>query len=229
MPQPDPSCALVDQAIVSRRSIRGFTAQPVPLATVRELLAVASRAPSMTNTQPWQVHVLTGQPLAGLCAEIQAAHAAGESPAPEYGYYPTEWVAPYIDRRRQVGWALYGLLGIGKGDREATARQHRRNYDFFGAPVGLMFTLHRTLQAGSYLDLGMFMQNVMVAARGRGLDTCPQAAFMQWHGIIRRRLGIPAEEVVVCGMALGHADPAEKANELVTPREPVDGFTTFHG
>ena len=135
--------ALVDAAIASRRSIRGFLPTPVPEATVREILAVASRAPSMTNTQPWRVRVLTGAARDRLCAAIEAAHDAGEHPEPGYDYYPREWREPFLGRRRQIGWALYGLLGIGKGDREKTARQHRKNYGFFGAPVGMIFTLDR--------------------------------------------------------------------------------------
>ncbi len=221
------SAAAVDAAITSRRSIRGYLKTPVPEPVVRDILAVASRAPSMTNGQPWLVHVLTGAARDRLCAAIMAEHAAGTPAKGEYPYYPKEWHEPYLGRRRQVGWALYGLLGIGKGDREKTAAQHRRNFDFFGAPVGMIFTTHRDLQAGSYLDLGMFLQNIMVAARARGLDTCAQAAFMDYHAIIRAQLAIPAEHVVVCGMALGHADPAEPANALVSEREPVEGFATF--
>jgi nitroreductase len=220
--------AAVDAAITSRRSIRGFLPTPVPEEVVREILAVASRAPSMTNTQPWRVHVLTGPARDRLSAEIRAAHAAGEEPAPGYPYYPAEWPPQALERRRQIGWALYGLLGIAKGDRAATAAQHRKNYDFFGAPVGMIFTLDRRLGQGSWLDLGMFLQNVMVAARGRGLDTCPQAAFMPWHGIIRRHLPIADEEIVVCGMALGHADPEEPANALTAPRAAVEEFASFH-
>ena len=132
------------------------------MATVREILAVASRAPSMTNPQPWRVYV-----LAVLVRDILAAHDAGEHPSPDYEYYPETWVSPCLDRRRDVGWAPYGLLGIRKGDREATARQHRRNYKFFGAPVGMIFTLHRTLRYGSFLDFGMFLQNIILAARAR--------------------------------------------------------------
>lgn len=223
-----PPWAAVDKAITTRRSIRGFTGRPVPDATVRRILEVASRAPSMTNTQPWRVHVLTGAARDRLSAEIRDAHARGEYPEPEYRYYPQAWRSPYLDRRRQIGWALYGLLGIPKGDREASARYHRRNYDFFGAPVGMIFTLSRDLGLGSWLDLGMFLQNIMVAARARGLDTCPQAAFMNYHAIIRRQLSIPPEEMVVCGMALGHADPEEPANRLLSPREPVEAFASFH-
>jgi nitroreductase len=226
----DPTNAVaVDAAITSRRSIRGFLPTPVPEAVVREILSVASRAPSMTNSQPWRVHVLTGAARERLCAEIRAAHAAGEEPPPGYDYYPSEWPPLALERRRQIGWALYGLLGIAKGDRAATAAQHRKNYDFFGAPVGMIFTLDRRLGRGSWLDLGMFLQNVMIAARGRGLDTCPQAAFMPWHAIIRRRLPITDEEIVVCGMALGHADPDEPANALRAPRAGLEDFCSFYG
>jgi nitroreductase len=217
----------VDQAITSRRSVRGFTRRPVRPEVVREVLAVASRAPSMTNTQPWRVHVLTGGARDRLSDEIRAAHEAGAHPEPEYPYYPQEWASPYLDRRRQIGWALYGLLGIAKGDREAASRQHRRNYDFFGAPVGMIFTLHRALRYGSYLDLGMFLQNIMVAARGRGLHTCPQAAFAPYHKQIRPVLNIPDEEIVVCGMALGHEDTSKPENAFRTDRAPLEEWVTF--
>ena len=144
-------------------------------------------------------------------------------------YYPREWSTPYVERRRKVGWDLYGLLGIGKADKARMHAQHGRNYAFFDAPVGLIFTIDRVMRQGSFLDYGMFLQNVMVAARARGLDTCPQAAFMQFHRIIAAQLAIPASEMVVCGMSLGHADPSRRENELHTEREPVAAFTTFHG
>lgn len=218
----------VDAALLTRRSVRGFTSAPVPPDVVRHILSAASRAPSLTNTQPWHVHVLTGRARARLSAEILAAHEAGESPEMEYQYYPATWQDPYLERRREIGWALYGLLGIAKGDRVATARQHGRNYSFFGAPVGMIFTIDRGLAQGSWLDLGMFMQGIMTAARGYGLDTCAQAAFASYHAIIRRQLTIPEGQIVACGMALGHADPDEPANQLSAPRVPVDGFTQFH-
>jgi nitroreductase len=221
--QPD-----IEAALASRRSVRGFTSEPVERSTIEQILALASRAPSMTNTQPWRVHVLTGAARDRLCAEILAAHEADQNPSIEYDYYPKAWKEPYLARRRQIGWALYGLLGIGKGDREGTKRQSGRNYDFFGAPVGMMFTIDRDLGLGSWLDLGMFLENIMIAARGAGLDTCPQAAFANHHEIIRRQLAIPDNEILVCGMAVGHEDKSEKANELVAPREPVSAFTTFH-
>lgn len=228
-PTPE-SIAAVDAAITSRRSLRAFLPTPVPRETIEQILAVAARAPSGTNTQPWKVTVLTGDAKARLCAAVRAAYDDPEERArhsEEYAYYPTQWASPYIDRRRKVGWDLYGLLGIAKTDKERMHAQHRRNFDFFDAPVGLIFTIDRVMQQGSWLDYGMFLQSLMVAARARGLDTCPQAAFTQWHRIIAAQLGLPDTEMVVCGMSLGHADPAAPENALITEREPVAGFTRF--
>ena len=214
----------------SRRSIRAFLPTPVPRATVEDILAVATRAPSGTNTQPWQVTVLTGQSLARFGQRILAAHddpAQRSQHREEYAYYPTEWLSPYIDRRRKVGWDLYSLLGIGKADKARMHAQHGRNYVFFDAPVGLIFSIDRVMQQGSWLDYGMFLQSVMVAARGRGLDTCPQAAFTQYHALIREELGLPESQMVVCSMALGWADPAAVENTLVTERAAVGEFSRF--
>ncbi|MBQ0944939.1 nitroreductase [Ideonella sp. 4Y16] len=226
------SIAAVDAAITSRRSIRAFLPTPVPRETVEQILAVASRAPSGTNTQPWQVHVLTGASLAELSRRVRSAFDDPEERArhtEEYDYYPAQWVSPYIDRRRKVGWDLYSLLQIGKTDKQRMHEQHGRNYAFFDAPVGLIFTIDRIMGTGSMLDYGMFLQNVMVAARARGLDTCPQAAFTQFHRVIEDFLGLDAaKQMVVCGMSLGHADPERIENSLVTEREPVAGFTRFH-
>lgn len=222
----------VDWAITSRRSIRGFLPTPVPREEIEAILAVASRAPSGTNTQPWRVHVLTGDARARLSAAILAIHAEpaeAAKHAEEWDYYPREWVPPYVDRRRKVGWDLYGLLGIGKADRARMHAQHGRNYAFFDAPVGLVFTIDRIMRQGSFLDYGMFLENVMVAARARGLDTCPQAAFMQYHRVIAEHLALRPDEMVVCGMSLGHADMERPENALETTREPVASFTTFHG
>jgi nitroreductase len=224
------STAAVDAAIASRRSIRAFLPTPVPREVIEKILAVAARAPSGTNTQPWRVHVLTGAAKARLSARIRAAYDDPDQRAQhteEYAYYPTDWRSPYIDRRRKVGWDLYGLLGIGKADKARMHAQHRRNYDFFDAPVGLVFTIERVMRQGSWLDYGMFLQNVMIAARARGLDTCPQAAFTQFHRLIAEELGLGPDEMVVCGMSLGHADTAAVENTLLTEREPVAGFTRF--
>jgi nitroreductase len=223
--------AAVDEAISSRHSMRAYLSQPVPEETLREILQVAARAPSGTNTQPWKVHVLTGAARDRFCERICHAYddpAERAAHTEEYAYYPVQWQSPYIDRRRKVGWDLYSLLGIGKADKQRMHEQHRRNFAFFDAPVGLIFTIDRVMQQGSWLDYGMFLQNIMVAARSRGLDTCPQAAFTQFHRLIADELRLGAEEMVVCGMALGYADPAAVENTLVTEREPVGGFTTFH-
>ena len=228
-PTPEQTAA-VDTAITTRRSLRAFLPTPVPRAGIEEILAVASRSPSGTNTQPWKVYVLTGEAKTGLSRKIQAAFndpAEREKHAEEYAYYPTEWKSPFIDRRRKVGWDLYGLLDIAKTDKARMHAQHGRNYDFFDAPVGLMFTIDRIMRQGSWLDYGMFLQSIMVAARGRGLDTCPQAAFMQFHSIISEHIGAPDNEQVVCGMSLGFADPNAVENTLVTERDPVSAFTRF--
>jgi nitroreductase len=220
--------AAVDAAIASRRSVRGFLPTPVPREVVEDILRVASRAPSGTNTQPWHVTVLTGPAKSSRSAKIRAVHDDPDARAQhreEYDYYPADWASPYIERRRKVGWDLYGLLGIGRSDKAGMHRQHGRNYAFFDAPVGLMFTIGRSLRQGSWLDYGMFLQTVMIAARGRGLQTCPQAAFMRFHRIIMQHIGAPANQMFVCGMSLGHADEQAVANRLVTVREPVSAFT----
>lgn len=228
---PTPGCVdAVDVAIAGRRSIRAYRPEPVDEALVREILQVSARAPSGTNTQPWKVHVLTGAARQRLSQRILAAFndpAESARHVEEYPYYPREWVSPYIDRRRKVGFDLYGLLGIGKGDRDRMQAQHARNFEFFGAPVGMIFTIDRVMQQGSWLDYGMFLQNIMVAARARGLDTCPQAAFTQFHRLITEELQLPPSEMVVCGMALGYADPEAIENGLVTERVPVEQFVTF--
>jgi nitroreductase len=217
----------VIEAMTERRSIRGFLPDPVPRETLEAILAAASRAPSGSNIQPWHVRVTIGAEKARLSAALRAAHAAGEPAAREYQYYPRQWREPYLARRRATGWGLYGLLGIGKGDHAATKAQHGRNYDFFGAPVGLFFSMDRDMELGSWLDCGMFIQNVMLAARGHGLETCAQAAFCDYHWIVRRELGLPEDRILVCGMSLGRPDPAEPANRFVTAREPLSAFVTF--
>jgi nitroreductase len=220
----------VDAAITSRRSIRAFLDKPVEQGDIARILEVAARAPSGTNTQPWKVYVLTGEARTALSEAILAVHTDPEQArqhTEDYAYYPREWVSPFIDRRRKVGWDLYSLLGLTREDKAGMAAQHARNFRFFDAPVGLIFTIDRIMEQGSWLDYGMFLQNIMVAARGRGLDTCPQAAFTQYHRIIAEQLKLPSNERVVCGMALGWADPAKIENSLVTEREPLSAFVHF--
>ena len=224
--------AAVDHAITSRMSARAFTQQAVPRELITEILQIASRAPSGTNTQPWKVYVLTGASRDSLVAKVCAAHDASRDNPEEakkyqeqYDYYPSQWVSPYIDRRRENGWSLYGLLGIGKGDKYKMHAQQQRNFKFFDAPVGLMFTVDPIMGRGSLLDYGMFIQNIMVAARARGLHTCPQAAWNHYHSIILPHVGATEGERMVCGMALGWADNGDKVNTFHTPRVPVSEFT----
>ncbi|HYD79664.1 MAG TPA: nitroreductase [Paucimonas sp.] len=225
-----PDQKIVDAAITSRRSIRAFLPTPIAREDIEAILDVAARAPSGTNTQPWKVYVLTGTMRERLSEAIMQVYRDPQrvkEHSEEYHYYPVEWVSPYIDRRRKIGWDLYGLLKLTRENKAGMHAQHGRNYVFFDAPVGFIFTIDRIMQQGSWLDYGMFLQNIMVAARGRGLDTCPQAAFTQFHKIIREVLGLPDNEMVVCGMSLGYADPGRIENSLVTEREPVAGFAKF--
>jgi nitroreductase len=224
----------VDAAITSRMSTRAFTSQAVEKQLLTHLLEVASRSPSGTNTQPWRVYVLQGASRQSLVEQVCAAHdavradpALGGQYVEEYDYYPQKWVSPYIDRRRENGWGLYGLLGIGKGDKDQMHAQHQRNYRFFDAPVGLMFTVDRVMGRGSLVDYGMFLQSIMVAARGHGLSTCPQAAWNGFAKIILPHIGAGPDEMLVCGMALGYAEEAATVNRFHTPRVPVSAFTTW--
>ena len=224
--------AAVDHAITSRMSARAFTQQEVSRELITEILQVASRAPSGTNTQPWKVYVLQGATRDSLVDKVCAAHEAmrgnpdvAKQYTEQYDYYPAQWVSPYIDRRRENGWSLYGLLGIGKADKDRMHEQQQRNFKFFDAPVGLMFTIDPIMGRGSLFDYGMFVQNIMLAARARGLHTCPQAAWNGFHSIILPHIGAGEGEMMVCGMALGYADESDKVNTLVTPRVPVNEFT----
>lgn len=220
-----------DEAIRTRRSVRAFLSTPVHQGVVEQLLALAARAPSGTNIQPWKARVVAGEVRDRLCRAILDAieREGAEAHRREWNYYPERWREPFIGRRRKIGWDLYGLLGIAKGDFEATERQRRRNFEFFGAPVGLVFTLDEDLQIGSWLDLGIFIGTFMIAARGAGLDTCAQAAFADYHAVIRRELGIPESEIIICGMALGYADPNAPENRLVTERASPAEFASFDG
>ena len=225
---------LVEQAILSRQSIREFLPQPVPRDTISRLLELAARAPSGTNTQPWRVYVLQGASRDTLVAKVCETHdAIRANPAlaadykEAYDYYPEKWVSPFIDRRRENGWGLYGLLGIGKADKDKMHAQQQRNFRFFDAPVGLMFTLDKVMGRGSLVDYGMFMQNFMVAARGHGLHTCPQAAWNGFAKIILPHIGAGEGEMLVCGMSLGYADDAALVNTFRTPRVDAGAFTTW--
>src|SRR5688572_20739291 len=220
--------AIVDEAIVSRRSVRAFLPDPVDEETIKAILEVASRAPSGTNMQPWRVYVVTGDTRERLSrAILDSGIRAEKAKWDEYRYYPEKFFEPYYGRRRAVGFALYGHLGIGKRDVDQMRAQHDRNFLFFDAPVGMIFTIDRRLNQGSWVDYGMFLANIIIAARGRGLHTCPQAAFAPYHQQIRPVLGITEEEIVVCGMALGYDDSSRPENTLKTEGAPVEEWARF--
>jgi len=224
----------VDDAITSRMSVRAFTSQPVARQDLIDILQVASRAPSGTNCQPWRVYVLQRARRDALVVKVCAAHDAlradpslGKIYCEEYDYYPQHWTSPYIERRRENGWGLYGLLGIGKADKDLMHAQQQRNFRFFDAPVGLMFTIDRVMGRGSLMDYGTFLQNIMLAARARGMHTCPQAAWNGFSSIILPHIGASANEMLVCGMSLGYADSTAVVNTFHTPRVGIDAFTTW--
>ncbi|GAA5099257.1 nitroreductase [Bartonella acomydis] len=215
------------QSILSRKSIRAFTNQAVSQKIIREILKFAARAPSGTNLQPWQVIVLTGNALQKLGQELSHLALSGVKGEREYHYYPRKWREPYLSRRRKIGVDLYESLGIEKNDQKKMLCQKARNFSFFGAPVGLLFTMDHDMEMGSWLDLGMFMQNIMLAARGFGLDTCPQAAFADYHRQIRTLLSVPSDRNIICGMALGYRDKNAPENSFETEREPIENFVRF--
>ncbi len=228
--QAEDIAASIDDAIRSRHSVRSFLDRPVARKTIEHLLEVARYAPSGTNTQPWRVYALGGKVKQDMSAEILADYEKNpEREEREYEYYPTDWYEPYLGRRRACGWGLYGSLGIKRGEKDRMRAQRARNYVFFDAPIGLIFAIERRLNTGSWMDLGMFIQNVMLSARGQGLHTCPQAAFANYHRIIRRHLPIADEEIVVCGMAIGYRNPEAPENIWRTDRAPVSSFTRWLG
>lgn len=217
----------VENAIRGRKSTRAFLKTPVPRELIARILETAGRAPSGSNIQPWKVWVLDGEVKDQLVRDLLDHYDTIGEGKREYNYYPVNWREPYLARRRACGWGLYSTMGITREDKKGMHAQHRQNYEFFGAPVGLMFSIDRDMELGSWLDCGMFLQSVMVAARQFGLETCPQAAFASYHAIIQQRLGIPETEMLVCGMALGHPDTAAKVNTFTTEREPIETFVRW--
>jgi len=218
----------VFEAARTRRSIRAYKPDPVPHGILREIVALGRHAPSGSNIQPWRVHVLTGATLQRVGAAIQQAFLSDEpGHQRDYEYYTDPVVEPYLARRRACGWGLYGTLGIGRGDHEKSRAYRASNYTFFGAPAGLVFTIDRELEKGSWLDYGMFLQTLMLAARGRGLHTCPEASIASYPDVVRRELGLGHEWVVVCGMALGYADPDAVINTFQPDRIALEDYAVF--
>lgn len=224
----------VDVAIGSRFSTRAFLPQAVERSVLEEVLRVAAQSPSGVNTQPWKIYVVQGARRDQIVQEACAAHdAIAADPAlaaqyPDaYDYYPQSWFSPFLERRRECGLGLYSTIGIGKGDKQRMHEQHQRNFRFFDAPVGLFCTMDKQLGRGSLLDCGMFLQTLMIAARSRGLHTCPQAAWLGFSSIVMPLIGAPDNEMLVCGMALGHADPSDPVNTFQTSRLALQDFATW--
>ena len=217
----------VEEAIRGRKSTRAFLPTPVPRELVARILTTAGRAPSGSNIQPWKVYVVDGAGRDQLAADLcQRFDTVGEG-SREYEYYPVKWREPYLARRRACGWGLYGTMGITRDDRAGMHAQRRQNYEFFGAPTAFIFTIDRELEQGSWLDTGMVLQSIMIAARQFGLETIPQAALANFHEVLRARLAIPQAEIVICGMGLGYPDTAAKVNTFTTDREPLENFVTW--
>jgi nitroreductase len=217
-------------AILQRKSIRAFKPDPVPRETLEKILEISQRAPSGTNTQPWHVYLCVGDIKQAITGDVLELARLGQAKGyEEYDYYPATWKDVHRDRRRGVGWSLYGLLGIVKGDREGAARQMARNFKFFDAPVGLFVTTDAYLARGNWADAGMYIQTIMLAAKGFGLDTCPQAAWIPYQEPLFRHLGIPDDQVLISGMSIGYADPDAIENTLVSDREPVENVASYRG
>jgi len=220
----------VSDAVASRFSCRAFLPTPVPEATLRDILERAARAPSGGNVQPWRVDALAGKPLAELKTLIRARPellARGEGA--EYNIYPPHLKELYETRRRQVGAALYQAIGVAREDRAGRYRQYARNFEFFGAPVGLFISIDRSMGPPQWSDVGGYIQTVMLLARERGLHSCGQEAWTHWHKTVYSLLKIPSEYILFCGIALGYADEAAPINRWRAARAPLEAFATFSG
>jgi nitroreductase len=217
----------IEDAIRGRKSTRAFLKKPVPRELIARILETAGRSPSGSNIQPWKVWVLDGEAREQLVRDLLERYDTSGEGKREYNYYPVNWREPYLARRRACGWGLYSTMGITREDKKGMHAQRRQNYEFFGAPVGLMFSIDRDMEIGSWLDCGMFLQSIMVAARQFGLETCPQAAFCSFHEVIQKRIGIPQSEMLVCGMALGYPDTSAKVNTFTTEREPLETYVRW--
>lgn len=215
-------------AIKDRRSIRGFLKRDVSKQLIADILEIARWAPSGVNTQPWQVAVLGSKKRREIATQIVAAREKNIAENPDYHYYPTEWFDPYKSRRKACGAALYGALNIDIKDTERRKIQWYKNYEFFNAPCAMIVYMDKRLCTGSWMDVGMFIQNIMLAARGMGLETCPQASLAEYPDIIRNILNIDTQFAIVCGISIGYADWSLPENLYRTEREPVESFTQWH-
>lgn len=217
----------VEEAIRGRKSTRAFLKTQVPRDVLARILTTAGRAPSGSNIQPWKVHVVDGAARDALVADLLHEYDTAGEGEREYDYYPTKWYEPFLARRRACGWGLYSTMGITREDKAGMNAQRRQNYEFFGAPTALVFSMDRQLEKGSWLDTGMFIQSIMIAARQFGLETIPQAALANFHELLRARLGVPESEIIICAMGVGYPDTSAKVNSFTTEREPLENFVTW--
>ncbi len=219
------------EAMMTRRSIRNFLPDPVPRATIERIVTAALRAPSGHNTQPWKLYAVAGRVREELVAELLATARSEpwEQRKPEYDYYPTTWVEPFQSRKRALGFGLYKSLGIERGDIAGRERQMHENFKFFGAPVGLFVTFDRRMATGTFMDIGMFIESLMIGARAEGLHTCGQAIFTWVHDVVRKHVPIPPVELLACGIALGKANPSAPENAFPLDKLAVADVASFHG
>ncbi len=215
------------EALKNRQSVRAFLEKEVSNEKIERVLRAARHAPSGANTQPWQVAAVSGKKKRELAERMIAAFQSGERGKNEYSYYPEKWEKPYKERRVACGRQLYAALGIKREDRTRRMEQWTANYRAFGAPVVLFFFMDASLATGSFLDYGMFLQSVMLAALDEGLATCPQAALAEYASLVKDSLGYPQETILLCGMALGYGDYQAEVNSYRTPRVEVEEFTRF--
>lgn len=218
----------VAEAVARRRSVRAFTSEPVSPELLRELIELAARAPSGGNLQPWRIHLVVGPALSRFRAVMAERLQQGPPDPPEYHVYPPNLHEPYRTQRFELGEALYALLGIARDDKTRRLKQFERNYDFFGAPAGLFCFVDRRMGQAQWCDLGMYLQTLMLLLQERGVDSCPQEAWAAYHQTISAFVRAPAEHMLFCGMAIGHADPSAPENQLVSQRAPLASFATFH-
>lgn len=217
-----------DRLMRSRRSVRSFAPdRPVSMALLQQVIATAAQAPSNSNTQPWQLHVLAGDALAALSAALRQACEGGGAPA--FSHFPDPLPSRMAAHQGDFGSRYYAALGIDRADTAARHTQTMRNYDFFGAPMGLVLTTDRSLRAHSWMDCGLFLQSLMLAAQAHGLATCPQVSFARFDELIGRHLGLPADEQVICGVSLGYAMADAAVNQMDMPRRAVSDLARFHG
>jgi nitroreductase len=218
----------VVEAITSRASVRAYLDRPLARDEVERLLDAARWSPSGVNTQPWRVEVVSGAAKQRLGDRLEAARRAGEAARPDYDYYPAEWSEPYRGRRKACGLALYGALDIGREDHERQMAAWCANYHFFGAPIGLLIFVDRKMGHGSWIDCGMFIQSILLTARSMGLGSCPQASLAEYPDLVREELSVGDDQLLLCGIALGHADPEAPVNQYRTDRIAVAELSRWH-